>query len=578
MSGRDRILVAVLSIALVVLSSVAIGQAIEPERDAIEPTPNIPVTRGYVEGVLGRATRANPFGSRTVADRALVGLLFRGLVRLGPDDTLVPDLAVSWEPRDDGRTWIFHLRPDQRWEDGEPITADDVAFTISVLGDREYFGPDAESWRDVTPEVIDPSTIALHLSVPLGDFPQAATQPIAPAHALGGVPLADLPDHPFGTFPVASGPFRLLTLDASRAVLVPIGAIEPNTPGGGEAPPATPRPTDSFLTPRPTTPPDAAIPYLPMIELRWYDDVEILRLDWERGALDGASGLSPGDAVAFAAAPDARLVRYPGTTLLAAVIDLRATTSQFLDPKVRGALLAAIDRNRLVAGPLGGLGVRADSLIPPGSPVFSAESAPTIAYNPAAARDALAEAGWTETGGSWQPKGATEPLTVDILSPEEASNPVAYAFASGVAEAWRAIGLSVRQVPLPASELIGERLATGAFQVAVLPLALGLDPDLYPLLAASQTRSGGSNVSGLQDPELDKLLEAARSALDAEERATAYAALLGELAKQTYLLPLAFRDEYLVLRDTVSGPVPRALGGSWERYWDVLTWRLADGR
>ena len=578
MSGRDRILVAVLSIALVVLSSVAIGQAIEPERDAIEPTPNIPVTHGYVEGVLGRATRANPFGSRTVADRALVGLLFRGLVRLGPEDTLVPDLAVSWEPRDDGRTWVFHLRPDQRWEDGETITADDVAFTISVLGDPEYLGPDAESWRDVTPEVIDPLTVALHLSVPLGDFPQAATQPIAPAHVLGGVPLSDLPDHPFGTFPVASGPFRLLTLGASRAVLVPIGAIEPNTPGGGGAPPTTPRPTDSYLTPRPTTPPDAAIPYLPLIELRWYDDAEILRRDWERGALDGASGLSPGDAVAFAAAPGARLVRYPGTTLLAAVIDLRATSSQFLDSKVRGALLAAIDRNRLVAGPLAGLGVRADSLVPPSSPVFSAESVSSITYNPAAARNALAEAGWTEIGGSWQPKGATDPLTVDILSPEEASNPVAYAFASGVAEAWRAIGLSVRQVPLPASELIGERLATGAFQVAVLPLALGLDPDLYPLLAASQTRSGGSNVSGLQDPELDKLLEAARSALDAEQRVTAYAALQAELAKQTYILPLAFRDEYLVLRDTVSGPVPRALGGSWERYWDVLTWRLADGR
>ena len=577
MSGRDRILVAALSIALVVLSSVAIGQAIEPERDASEPTPDIPVARGYVEGVLGRATRANPFGSRTVADRALVALLFRGLVRLGPEDTLVPDLAVSWEPRDDGRTWVFHLRPDQRWDDGEPITADDVAFTISVLGAPEYTGADAESWRDVTPEIIDPLTVALHLTAPLGDFPQAATQPIAPVHVLGGVPLSDLAEHPFGSFPVGSGPFRLVTLDPARAVLVPTGVIEPIIPGDGGLP-GTPRPTDSFLTPRPSGPPDSAIPYLPMVELRWYDDVESLRRDWERGALDGASGLSPVDAVAFAAAADARLVRYPGTTLLAVVLDLRASESVFLDPKVRAALLAAIDRNRLVAGPLAGLGVRADSLIPPSSPVFSAESSKVIAYDPAAARDALDEAGWTETGGSWQPKGATDPLTIEILSPEEAPNPVAYAFASGVAEAWRAIGLSVRQVPLPAAELIGQRLATGEFQVVVLPLALGLDPDLYPLLAASQTRSGGSNVSGLQDPELDKLLEDARAALDPEERTNAYAALQARLASQTYLLPLAFRDEYLVLRDTVSGPTPRAIGGPWERYWDVLTWRLADGR
>ena len=67
----------------------------------------------------------------------------------------------------------------------------------------------------------------------------------------------------------------------------------------------------------------------------------------------------------------------------------------------------------------------------------------------------------------------------------------------------------------PPTELIGDRLARGDFQVAVLPLAIGLDPDLYPLMAASQTRSGGSNVAGLQDPELDKLLVAARTPVDA---------------------------------------------------------------
>ncbi|NJD30036.1 MAG: hypothetical protein FIA92_17325 [Chloroflexi bacterium] len=578
MSGRDRILVAVLAVALVALSSVAIGQAIEPQGQALEPTADVPVARGYVEGVLGRATRANPFGAWTPADRALVALLFRGLVRLGPGDTLLPDLAARWEPRDDGRTWLFHLRPDQRWEDGEPITAEDVAFTVSVLSDPDYTGPGGESWRDVTAEVIDPLTVALRLSVPLGDFPQAATQPIAPVHVLGGVPPAELPDSEFGSFPVTSGPFRLASLDAVRAQLVATGVIEPNTPGGGGRPATTPAPTDSFRTPAPTARPDAAIPYLPSIELRWYDDVEILRRDWERGLLDGVSGLSPADAKAFAAAPDARLVRYPGTTLLAVVLDLRASTSQFLDPKVRTAMLAAIDRDALVAGPLAGLGVRADSLIPPSSPVFDSAASPRIAYAPDDARAGLSDAGWKEGEGSWTPKGADDPIMIDVLCPEASANPVAYAFGAGVTEAWRAIGLAARLVPLPAAELLGQRLATGEFQVAVVPLGLGLDPDLYPLLAASQTRSGGSNVAGLQDPELDKLLEAARMSLQPEDRAAAYKALQERLAANAYMLPLAFRDEYLVLRDSVSGPARRAIGGSWERYWDVLTWRLADGR
>jgi ABC-type transport system substrate-binding protein len=113
--------------------------------------------------------------------------------------------------------------------------------------------------------------------------------------------------------------------------------------------------------------------------------------------------------------------------------------------------------------------------------------------------------------------------------------------------------------------------------VAVLPLAIGLDPDLYPLLAASQTRTGGSNLSGLQDPELDKLLVAARTPVDATARTTAYAELQKRLVANTYVLPLAFRDEYVVFRSTVHGPQSRPIGGPWERYWDVLTWRLADG-
>jgi peptide/nickel transport system substrate-binding protein len=366
--------------------------------------------------------------------------------------------------------------------------------------------------------------------------------------------------------------------DGNRAYLVAAGIPEPNTPDGGGRPEATPAPTDSFLTPAPTPRPDAAIPYLPSIELRWYDDVESLHRDWERGLLDGVSGLAPDDAREFAGADGGRLIRYPGTTLLAVVLNLRVGSSPFLDPKVRTALLQAIDRDALVAGPLAGLAVRADSLIPPSSPVFDAAASPPKAYAPDAAREALTAAGWTQTGGSWRPNGATDPVTIEVLSPEEPANPVAYAAAAAVTAAWRGIGFSARQVPLPASELLGQRLPTGDFQAAVLPVALGLDPDLYPLLAASQTRTGGSNVSGLQDPELDRLLEAARTSLGADERRAAYTALQERLAAYQYLLPLVFRDEYFVLRDTLGGPAPRPIGGVWERYWDVLTWRLADGR
>ena len=73
------------------------------------------------------------------------------------------------------------------------------------------------------------------------------------------------------------------------------------------------------------------MPHLANVELRYYDDVELLRTDWDAGRLDAVSGLQPETAREFAATAGARLVRYPGTTLLAATLNLRASRDDFQD-------------------------------------------------------------------------------------------------------------------------------------------------------------------------------------------------------------------------------------------------------
>jgi peptide/nickel transport system substrate-binding protein len=577
MPFRDRWLIAGLSLALVGFALVGLAPAFAPAGD-VGPAPSaLPVSRPYVEGVLGHATNASPFGARSAADRALVALLFRGLVRLGPDGAVVSDLAVRWEVDASGQSWTFHLRPGLLWQDGTPLTADDVAFTVRTLSDPTYTGPGAASWRDVTAVATDSLTVTLRLATPLGGFLNAATQPIAPEHLLGGIAPADLPGDPFGQHPVGSGPFALTFLDASRAILV---AATPVAAGVGVGRPdfQTPVPTDSLATPAPSIGASDAVPYLSGLEFVYYDDVATLRVAWDNGTLDAASGLSPADAVALGATPGARVVRYPGSTLLAVNLDLRPSRIEFRDPAVRRALLEAIDRDAIVADAIAGLAVRADSIIPPTSTFFDLQANPPVAYDAAAAQAALKKAGWKQSAGSWVPTGAKAPLSIEVLCPEESANPVAYAVAASVVADWRAIGINAHQTPLPADELLGTRLHPGGFQAAVVPLVIGLDPDLYPLLASTQTRTGGANVSGLQDPSLDTLLSAARAPGSDAQRQAAYAALQARLTAGVYILPIAFRDEYVVLRDTVSGPEPRPVGTAGDRFWDVLTWRLAVGR
>jgi len=569
LTSLDRATIGALSITLVLLAGSIIAPALGPAVGE-PPGPSGGTTdRSYVEGILGGATYASPFGARTAADRILVSLLFRGLVRLGPDDSIVPDLAERWDVDERGAVWTFHLRPDAVWQDGTPITADDVAFTISALSDPSYTGTGGASWRDVRATALDTTTIRFELASPIGGFLQAATQPIAPAHLLGSVLPEALATDAFGQKPVGSGPFSLDSLDSAHAVLsawAPVSAEPSSTsdPSSGALP-------GPIIGGQPR-------PYLPGIELRFYGDLGSLTAAWKAGELDALSGPTPKDLAALdRASSNARIAAYPGSTLLTIVPNLRTNHPALRDAGVRKGLLEAVNRNALVTELLAGYASRADAPIPPGSWAFDAIASPPVAFDPDAAVAALTTAGWTRASEGWTPKGAKAPLTIKMVGPDEAVNATAYATGEDVAAAWRSIGLGVDHEGLGAAELT-ERLRNGDFDVAVIAVNVGLDPDLFSLLASSQTAGARTNVLGLQDPQLDVLLTAARAPGTLEARTASYAALQARLAETTYLLPLAFRAEIALVRKTVTGASIRTVGDAGGRFWDVLTWRLADDR
>ena len=575
---RDRAVIGILSLVLVVLTGVVIAPSFSSGGPNATPNTTPAPAHPYVEGIIGGALSVSPFSAQSVAERQIVSLLFRGLVRLGPDDTLVGDLADRWTVDASGAEWTFHLRPGLTWQDGEPLTSEDVLFTVGALSDPAYAGPGASSWREVTATAADAQTVTLTLATPLGGFLQAVTQEIAPAHLLSGVAPGDLPTDPFGRKPVGSGAFRLAALDDAHALLVPyISDVQSGEPVGPNA--GSPPPTDSLATPTATAPGGTALPYLDGIEFRFYPDVDALTSAWGLGEIDGAVGLPADVAQRLAAGGGAHFLEDPSTTLFAVTLNLRPSHPEFRDPAVRRALLQAIDRDTIVRDTLGGLATRADGLIPPSSWAFDPTATPAVPFDVEAAKAGLVAAGWKQAdGGGWIPKGGKDPLTIELLSPQADANPAAYAIANAVAAAWTSIGLGVAHTTLAGAQFVGEHLQTGDFSVAVTGTTIGLDPDLYPLLASSQTTLHGSNYSGLQDAGLDVLLVRARAPGPDEARLAAYVALQARLAAGTYVLPVAFADVVVVVRDTLTGPRPRPVGAPGDRFWDVLTWRLAATR
>ena len=606
-----------------------------------EPTasPAAPVV--YREGVVGRPSSITPVTARTLADKDLVGLIFSGLVKMGPGDTLVPDLAASWSVDKSGQVWTVSIRPDAVWQDGTPVTADDVVFTVSALKDPSASGGLAAAWADVTVEAVDSQTVRFTLGSPVGSFLAALTQPLLPAHLLRGIAMTDLASSDFARNPVGSGPYQLVQVDDTHAVLVRAtgrgaGASPgssggsdgsgPGNPGSSEssapaasgstssaapfasasAPPspnpsgagaldavggplelaaASVRPSASAQpspsptpapTPSPTAVPDPNASPVEQIELDFYDTEAALATAFTAGQIDGAAGLSAETTQTLGASAGARVLDYPTTTLSAVLLNLRPTHPELGDPNVRKALLGAIDRATIVKSDLGGQARVADTLIPPESSAYDASRVVKVPYDRTKAAALLRAAGWTRTSGQWTAPKGKAPYAIEILTVPADVNPRLAAIAAAVRDDWTTLGLTVTVTSLSGSALAA-RLQSGDFTAAVLDIASGPEPDLYPLLDSSQVRSNGSNRSGYQDPAMDTLLEAARQNGSPAQRKAAWSALLAGISAKMPVLPIVWADEQAVVRG-LSGATPRLIVHPGDRYWDVLAWRLAASR
>jgi peptide/nickel transport system substrate-binding protein len=581
----DRAVVGGLVLLVVIAGVLIAGPALSPapRSSGVPAGPSAPAVPPYREGVLGRPTGVNPLSARTAADRDLVALVFEGLASRDAAGRPIPALATSWTSSKAGDQWTFALDPAARWQDGEPVIAADVVFTIETIQDPAYHGPGAGSWTGIKASAVDPATVRFELTTPIAGFLDLATQPIAPEHLLGDTPPGAMADASFGESPIGSGPYAVTELDRDHAVLERADTVAVPAEGAGPSAPGTT--PDPLATPRPTARPADGPRGLERLEFRFFDDADSLTNAFRSGALDVVSGLDPGAATALASgavgggsAPAAAAVRNPSTVLAAVALNLRPTRPAFADPRTRRALLGAIDRARIVSVAFGGGAVQADGLIPPTSWAFSAEKTPVVGRDLAAAKKTLEEAGWVKAGDGWHAGKAPDPQTIGVLVPDRTANPILYAIGSQIAADWTALGFTVELREEDPAVIATENLRKGDFDAVVLDIAIGHDPDLYPLLASSQTRTGAANVIGLQDPLLDGLLEEARRPAADDVRMAAFAELQDRLSSNAYLLPIAWPDDVVVVANRVSGVVQRTVADDSERFFDVLDWRLADDR
>ena len=446
-----------------------------------------------------------PVLARTRAERTLVGLIFSGLVRLGPNNAYEPDLAESWTTADDGTTWTFTLRDDAVWQDGEPVTADDVVYTVEALKDPVPPGAVAGAWAEVTATAVDPRTVKLEVATPIGGFLAAATQPLLPAHLLADVPFADLGTSPFATSPVAPACTQLIELDDEQAVLSRRRSLAGGGGDAGRADTIARRP----CTPAPTSTPTHALPYLERLRCTSTTTRRLPPMPSRRARSTWRPGCRP-------PRPPRSSPTRPSTASATRRPRSRPSCSTFGRPTPSSA-------TRGSARPCSGRWTATPSSRPRWAgrdPGGHARLAGVVGLRRQGRRpgrvrrqggDEAAQRGRLEEEG----RRLAPPRTARPVRARPATVPArprTRGLASSpppIAKAWTDFGIKVEVTETPAVDL-AKKLRGGEFDAAALDITMGLEPDLYPLLASSQVRGSGTNLVGLPGPRLDALLETAR--------------------------------------------------------------------
>ena len=499
------------------------------------------------EGVIGLPERPLPLFASTGADRAIVALTYRGLTRLDTSGYPTADLATSWSVSEDGLAWTFVLDPTARWEDGTPITAADAQLTVGLAGELRL---DGGYWEALTVEVSE-STGDLVVRAPraLANLPALfGTLPLLPAHLFSGSAARDIPQLEAAATPMGSGPFRVVAMDGGAAAL----EVRDDLLAGDLAVRSLMREGATGLA-------------VESIALRFYGTEEEGLNAWRAGDLDALVGVGR-EGTAAAELTTGRTIELGSTTFNGIAVNLRPRTV-LRHPKLRLGLRALLNPSAITSV-YGGREVAA-----PVSPLsWGWAEVPLPVRGVEYATKQFEDVKWKLKDGVWI-DAEKKPVSLEILTLPSAPFPEDTAVAAQAAAAWIAFGVPTIVTEVDA-ETLTSRLATGDFDLVVLNVDVGIDPDLYPLLGSAAVLSGG-NVVGIQLKELDALLNEARKPAEREARVKALAAVQRWCAANNYLLPIRFKAEGLLVTSRLTGLAPLLVREPETHLRDVLSFRLA---
>ena len=444
-----------------------------------------------VVGTYSQPVPLDPLKTRETISAQLISLLYNSLTSLNEKCQIVPELAESWEIKEKGQKWVFHLRRGVLFHDGKELSAEDVVFTYRTAMDlrlREAAGLD--NLKDI--KMIDKYTVQIVLKEPNVSPLYWLCIPIVSERSYTGADAIKA---------VGTGPFMLEEWMVDDRITF---RANPNYFEGE--------------------------PDVREIVIRIYENYEAVLSAFLREEADIFFPIRTDDPRLVEGDPRFKVLSAPSVFYYLILFNLQDPVLK--DKKLRQALCYAVNREELLQTVLKGRGRLAYSPFP--SPGWTSEPEEE-GYNPELAEKMLGELGWKKDQADGLLKSHNRILEFQLAYPSQ--DPLSRKIANSVWLQLGKIGVRIELDPLNAQVLIERQLQPLRYQLAIFRLNTGRDPDFASRFLTTD-QIGRWNLSGYTNKTVDSLFALGRTTTNVQQRAEIYQKINIILKDECPIVPL----------------------------------------
>lgn len=497
-----------------------------------------------VEGVISDIGNVNPIFINDTASATVGYLAYARMLTVDANTgNLMPDLATAVPKVDsDQVSYKVTLKDNIKWSDGQPITADDVVYTFQLMYDPQYKAVTSRYRSQLEQHLasvtaVDQKTVVFKTKGPYAPF------------IISFINFAILPKHVWSTLQ----PAAINSSPMNQVPTVVSGAMIPVKWDKGTQ--YQMKRNDLYYKGK---------TYLDSYYFKVVADAVQVANQLKTGEIDvGSPDLSQWDSLANVQNLDRRSYVAPSFDYYIQNLDPAKTPKAaiFGDPQVRKALLTALDRKAVAQRVYFGLAAPADSSVSGAQWVHTTPKT-QYPFNLAKANQMLDAAGWTKGADGIRAKNG---VRMEWELRTNTGNKVRETLITVLADQWKQIGANVTTNPVQFPQLVTQLSQTREFEMILLGISEGLDPDTTQLWSSKSIGGGALNGAAYKNPKVDDLLDQAVVTLDREKRKGLYQQLQ-EILMEDLPAPLI--------------TYPKAVWGISKRVknWNVGPWNGASPR